>query len=176
MLLLWLYGSARPHAPAPISDEKAEEVVSEVAASVNETVSETESAVDVLADELERLWRLYEDELAKNGGDSEQACDAVLKAEGVPVERGFDPDSAVFDEYFGRLVDFERSVVVRCDTDEQLTDDDICFSAALDLVFKRNREANPTLAWQTYVSQESGAVRVYPGISQVIDFYFLNCF
>ena len=144
--------------------EETETAVQEAANAVNETVAETETSVDDLADRLEQLWREYNSEVQRNGGNREQACNTVLAK--YNIERR--EPRYEYSEYFGREVDMTQSTVVRCAGNVTESVDafeaELCYTAALDETFIQNRAQNPELAWQTYVNQETGAVRIFPGL------------
>jgi hypothetical protein len=148
----------------PVSEEQATTVVSNVASAVNDTVVETEQSVDLLADALERLWAQFDKALLENMGNAQQACQQVLRAANFTINATF-AERAAFDPYFGRVVDQQHSTVVACNETAE-TASEMCFSQALDSVFRENRRRNPALSWQMYVSQETGAVRVFPGVSR----------
>jgi hypothetical protein len=152
-------------ASTPVTEMVAQEVVTQVAAAVNETVSDTEGSVDTLADALERLWAQYSRALANNKGDEQLACAEVLKAANVTINSTFD-ERATFDPYFGRVVDLQHSTVIACNRTSEAVASELCFTQALDSVFRENLRANPALTWQMYVSQETGAVRIFPGVSE----------
>jgi hypothetical protein len=152
-------------ASTPVTEMVAQEVVAQVAAAVNETVSDTEGSVDTLADALERLWAQYSRALANNKGDEQLACAEVLKAANVTINSTFE-ERAAFDPYFGRVVDLQHSTVIACNRSSEAIASELCFTQALDAVFRDNLRANPALTWQMYVSQESGAVRIFPGVSE----------
>jgi hypothetical protein len=52
---------------------------------------------------------------------------------------------------------------------------DVCVTAALDAAFISNAQQHPEITYQTYVSQTSGAVRIYPGISMAVRTHRCAC-
>jgi hypothetical protein len=150
-------------ASTPVTESVAQSVLNTVAATVNKTVVESQNSVIVLADALEKLWAQYRRALASNNGDASLACADVLKAANVSIESTFD-ERASFDPYFGRVVDMQHSSVFTCN--DSAAESEFCFSQALDSVFRANLRANPSLRWQVFVSQTTGAVRIFPGVSR----------
>ncbi|XP_061438152.1 voltage-dependent calcium channel subunit alpha-2/delta-1 isoform X2 [Rhineura floridana] len=151
-----------------VEANNARQLVESAARDIEKLLSNRSTALVRLAEAAERFQKehQWQDEFAANDIVYYNAKDALNESGSNENETGSQRIKPVFEEdpVFGRQTSYQHAAVhIPTDIYEGSTIvlNELNWTGALDEVFKRNREEDPTLLWQVFGSA-TGLARYYP--------------